>query len=56
MHDERFAAFQLPEIKRVPLEGLCLQIKLQRMQGGVDGFLRKAMEPPSQVGESSPSS
>eukprot|EP00976_Prorocentrum_cordatum_P093049 1189210-Prorocentrum_minimum.AAC.3 len=25
MHDRRFQPFQLPEIKRVPLEGLCLQ-------------------------------
>jgi ATP-dependent RNA helicase DHX57 len=45
-HDVRMAEFQLPEIRRVPLEGLCLQIKLQRMEGGVAGFLAKALEPP----------
>ena len=27
MHDRRFHPFQLPEIKRVPLEGLCLQVR-----------------------------
>jgi ATP-dependent RNA helicase DHX57 len=45
-HDEVFEEHQLPEIKRVPLEGLCLQIQLQRMSGGIAGFLGKALEPP----------
>ena len=45
-HDKIMAEFQIPEIRRVPLEGLCLQIKLQRFDGGVAGFLAKAMEPP----------
>jgi hypothetical protein len=28
------------------VEGLCLQIQLQRMAGGIAGFLGKALEPP----------
>ena len=46
MHDEVFDEHTMPEIKRVPLEGLCLQIQLQRMSGGIAGFLGKALEPP----------
>ena len=45
-HDVGFAEHTLPEIKRVPLEGLCLQIQLQKMGGGIGGFLAKALEPP----------
>ena len=45
-HDEIFAERQEAEIKRVPLEGLCLQIQLQRMSGGISGFLSRALEPP----------
>jgi ATP-dependent RNA helicase DHX57 len=45
-HDAGFAEHALPEIKRVPLEGLCLQIQLQKMAGGIAGFLGKALEPP----------
>ena len=45
-HDAGFAEHTLPEIKRVPLEGLCLQIQLQKMAGGIAGFLGKALEPP----------
>ena len=45
-HDEVFAERQEAEIKRVPLEGLCLQIQLQRMSGGISGFLSRALEPP----------
>ena len=47
-HDAVFAEHTLPEIKRVPLEGLCLQIQLQRMAGGIAGFLGKALEPPKE--------
>ena len=47
-HDAVFAEHTLPEIKRVPLEGLCLQIQLQRMSGGIAGFLGKALEPPEE--------
>jgi len=46
VHDAVFAEHTLPEIRRVPLEGLCLQIQLQRMSGGIAGFLGKALEPP----------
>jgi ATP-dependent RNA helicase DHX57 len=46
VHDTVFAEHTLPEIRRVPLEGLCLQIQLQRMAGGIAGFLGKALEPP----------
>lgn len=35
-----------PEIQRVPLEGLCLQVQLQRMSGGVAGFLSRALQAP----------
>jgi ATP-dependent RNA helicase DHX57 len=45
-HDEIFSDRQEAEIKRVPLEGLCLQIQLQRMTGGISGFLSRALEPP----------
>jgi|TARA_B110000305_G_scaffold155146_1_gene171820 hypothetical protein len=48
MHDDVFDEHTMPEIKRVPLEGLCLQIQLQRMSGGIAGFLGKALEPPEQ--------
>ena len=46
VHDVVFDEHTLPEIRRVPLEGLCLQIQLQRMAGGIAGFLGKALEPP----------
>lgn len=46
VHDTVFDEHTLPEIVRVPLEGLCLQIQLQRMSGGIAGFLSKALEPP----------
>ncbi|KAK3236954.1 hypothetical protein CYMTET_52935, partial [Cymbomonas tetramitiformis] len=48
MHDVRMEDYQLPEMARVPLEGLCLQIKLQRFEGGIRGFLSKALQPPSE--------
>ncbi|CAM6089460.1 unnamed protein product [Calypogeia fissa] len=37
--------FQLPEILRVPLVELCLQIKLLRL-GSISSFLERALEPP----------
>ena len=48
VHERVFAEHTMPEIKRVPLEGLCLQIQLQRMSGGIAGFLGKALEPPKE--------
>lgn len=38
--------FQLPEILRTPLEGLCLQIKSLRVKN-VANFLAKALQPPN---------
>ena len=52
------AQFQLPEIKRTPLEELCLQVKLLQSagatgapegRGGVAAFLGAAVEPPLPV-------
>ena len=42
-----FEEFQQPEILRVPLEGLCLQVKLLHLSGGAEGFLGRALDPPS---------
>ena len=44
LHDKQMAPYQLPEIKRVPLEDLVLQVMLGERQPGP--FLRKAMDPP----------
>uniref|UniRef100_A0A4W3H5A9 ATP-dependent DNA/RNA helicase DHX36 n=1 Tax=Callorhinchus milii TaxID=7868 RepID=A0A4W3H5A9_CALMI len=38
--------YQLPEIMRIPLEELCLQIKILRL-GRIASFLEKVMQPPS---------
>ncbi|KAG6557198.1 hypothetical protein Mapa_001125 [Marchantia paleacea] len=38
--------FQLPEIKRTPLEELCLQVKLLEPNGRIATFISKAVEPP----------
>ena len=46
VHDHIFIDFQLPEMLRVPLEGLCLQIKLLALTGGVEGFLSRALDAP----------
>jgi ATP-dependent RNA helicase DHX36 len=44
LHEQVMQPYQLPEIKRVPLEDLTLQIMLNGSQPV--GFLRKAMDPP----------
>jgi ATP-dependent RNA helicase DHX36 len=41
--------FQLPEIKRTPLEELCLQVKLYEPHGRIVDFLLKAMDPPLEI-------
>ncbi|KAL2634461.1 hypothetical protein R1flu_005940 [Riccia fluitans] len=38
--------FQLPEIKRTPLEELCLQVKLLDPDGEIASFISKAIAPP----------
>ena len=40
-------AAQVPEVRRVPLEGLALQVKLLRPHAPVAAFLGAMMEPPS---------
>ncbi|KAG8429744.1 hypothetical protein GDO86_019335, partial [Hymenochirus boettgeri] len=47
LRDRLLDDYQLPEIVRTPLEELCLQIKILKL-GGIDSFLRKLMDPPSQ--------
>lgn len=42
----RLAPQQLPEIQRVPLEQLCLRIKVLGFPGKVRDVLAKVMEPP----------
>ncbi|GLJ39839.1 hypothetical protein SUGI_0814530 [Cryptomeria japonica] len=45
----RFAAlpdYQVPEIKRTPLEELCLQVKLQNPYCNISEFISKAIDPP----------
>lgn len=42
---DAFADYQLPELHRVPLHSLCLQIKSLKL-GSIEGFLSKAMQPP----------
>ena len=37
---------QVPEVRRVPLEGLALQVKLLRPHAPVAAFLAAMMEPP----------
>eukprot|EP00873_Tetraselmis_striata_P014025 jgi/Tetstr1/434289/TSEL_023396.t1 len=48
-HEHVLEAYQEPEIMRVPLEGLCLQIKMLRFPGGVEGFLGSAMQSPDRA-------
>ncbi|KAL6983216.1 DExH-box ATP-dependent RNA helicase DExH6 [Sarracenia purpurea var. burkii] len=38
--------FQVPEIKRMPIEELCLQAKLLDPNCKIDDFLRKTLDPP----------
>ncbi|KAI5065119.1 hypothetical protein GOP47_0019814 [Adiantum capillus-veneris] len=42
---DAFADYQQPELHRVPLHSLCLQIKSLNL-GSIEGFLSKAMQPP----------
>ena len=42
------ADYQLPEMQRIPLEELALQIKILRL-GRVEEFLSKAIEPPTEA-------
>ncbi|GAB4819950.1 hypothetical protein N2152v2_006996 [Parachlorella kessleri] len=49
---EALAPFQLPEIKRSPLDEMCLQVKLLESAGrqvSIADFLGKAVEPPLEV-------
>lgn len=39
-------AFQVPEIKRMPIEELCLQVKLLDPDCKIDEFLKKTLDPP----------
>ncbi|CAM6097575.1 unnamed protein product [Calypogeia fissa] len=41
--------FQLPEIKRTPLEELCLQVKLLQPSGRIADFICKAISPPLEL-------
>ncbi|KAK2976169.1 hypothetical protein RJ640_019455, partial [Escallonia rubra] len=38
--------FQIPEIKRIPIEELCLQVKLLDPDSKIDEFLQKTLDPP----------
>ncbi|KAJ7515980.1 hypothetical protein O6H91_22G036900 [Diphasiastrum complanatum] len=38
--------YQLPEMKRTPLEELCLKVKLLQPDGRIKDFLSKAVDPP----------
>ncbi|KAH7533694.1 hypothetical protein FEM48_Zijuj04G0158700 [Ziziphus jujuba var. spinosa] len=41
-----FPEFQVPEIKRMPIEELCLQVKLVDPDCKIEDFLQKTMDPP----------
>lgn len=41
--------FKVPEIKRTPLEELCLQVKLLDSKYSIKDFLSKAVDPPNQL-------
>uniref|UniRef100_A0A7I4A4A1 RNA helicase n=1 Tax=Physcomitrium patens TaxID=3218 RepID=A0A7I4A4A1_PHYPA len=41
--------FQLPEIKRTPLEELCLQVKLYEPHGRIAEFILRALDPPLEI-------
>ncbi|VFQ92703.1 unnamed protein product [Cuscuta campestris] len=41
-----FPDFQIPELKRMPIEELCLQIKLLDPDCNVEEFLQKTLDPP----------
>ncbi|XP_030462866.2 DExH-box ATP-dependent RNA helicase DExH6 isoform X1 [Syzygium oleosum] len=38
--------FQVPEIRRMPIEELCLQVKLLNPNGNLEDFLLKTLDPP----------
>ncbi|KAF8043525.1 hypothetical protein BT93_A1751 [Corymbia citriodora subsp. variegata] len=38
--------FQVPEIRRMPIEELCLQVKLLNPNGNLEDFLQKTLDPP----------
>nr|XP_016442949.1 PREDICTED: DExH-box ATP-dependent RNA helicase DExH6-like isoform X1 [Nicotiana tabacum] len=38
--------FQVPEIKRIPIEELCLQVKLLNPDCKIEEFLKKTLDPP----------
>lgn len=38
--------FQVPEIRRMPIEELCLQVKLLNPNGNLEDFLMKTLDPP----------
>ncbi|KAG8901551.1 hypothetical protein FRB99_005214 [Tulasnella sp. 403] len=44
--DDKMVAWPIPEILRVPLDGLALQVKVARPDGDVKEFLGKAIDPP----------
>ena len=46
--ERTLADFATPEISRVPLDALCLQIKILKL-GDVRAFLRRAIEPPNEA-------
>jgi ATP-dependent RNA helicase DHX36 len=46
--EKTLADFATPEISRVPLDALCLQIKILKL-GDVRAFLRRAIEPPNET-------
>ncbi|XP_002978696.2 DExH-box ATP-dependent RNA helicase DExH6 [Selaginella moellendorffii] len=43
------ADFQLPEMKRTPLEEVCLKVKLLQPRGDVRDFLSSALDPPLDI-------
>lgn len=48
-HDRVMSEFSIPEIKRVPLEELCLAIRANGYSTSCHAFLSKAIEPPADV-------
>ena len=46
--ERALADFATPEISRVPLDALCLQIKILKL-GDVRAFLKRAIEPPNEA-------
>ena len=46
--ERTLADFATPEISRVPLDALCLQIKILKL-GDVRAFLKRAIEPPNEA-------